>query len=106
MPVDQMQADACNGTTCGFYLADEVAVPPPNAMEIVGTGPAEAVEEDYRAFVELQVRRVLQCDEIYSGSMGCGCFTLLMHRPPHVDSGPYIGRKQRGVRVRPRLWHK
>ena len=79
---------------------------PPNAMEIVGTGPAEAVEEDYRAFVELQVRRVLQCDEIYSGSMGCGCFTLLMHRPTHVDSGPYIGRKQRGVRVRPRLWHK
>ena len=26
------------------------------------------------AFVELQVRRVLQCDEIYSGSMGCGVF--------------------------------
>ena len=43
-------------------------------MEIVGTGPAEAVEVDFRAFVELQVRRVLQCDEIYSGSMGCGVF--------------------------------
>ena len=41
-------------------------------MEIVGTGPAEAEEED--ALVELQVRRVLQCDEIYSGSMGCGVF--------------------------------
>ena len=37
---------------------------------------------------------------------GMRCFSLLMHRPPHVDSGPYIGRKQRGVRVRPRLWHK
>ena len=46
---------------------------PPNAMEIVGTGPAEAEEED--GFVELQdLRRVLQCDEIYSGSMGCGVF--------------------------------
>ena len=74
-------------------------------MEIVGTGPAEAIEQD--VFLELQdLRRVLQCDEIYSGSMGCGCFTLLMHRPTHVDSGQYIGRKQRGVRVRPRLWHK
>ena len=47
---------------------------PPNAMEIVGTGPAEAEEEDFFALVELQVRRVLQCDEIYSGSMGCGVF--------------------------------
>ena len=46
---------------------------PPNAMEIVGTGPAEAQEED--VFLELQdLRRVLQCDEIYSGSMGCGVF--------------------------------
>lgn len=46
---------------------------PPNAMEIVGTGPAEAIEED--VFLELQdLRRVLQCDEIYSGSMGCGVF--------------------------------
>ena len=46
---------------------------PPNAMEIVGTGPAEAEEED--GFLELQdLRRVLQCDEIYSGSMGCGVF--------------------------------
>jgi hypothetical protein len=46
---------------------------PPNAMEIVGTGPAEAEEED--ASFELQdLRRVLQCDEIYSGSMGCGVF--------------------------------
>ena len=46
---------------------------PPNAMEIVGTGPAEAIEQD--VFLELQdLRRVLQCDEIYSGSMGCGVF--------------------------------
>ena len=47
---------------------------PPNAMEIVGTGPAVAVEEDLFAWLELQVRRVLQCDEIYSDSMGCGVF--------------------------------
>ena len=46
---------------------------PPNAMEIVGTGPAEAIEQD--VFLELQdLQRVLQCDEIYSGSMGCGVF--------------------------------
>ena len=42
-------------------------------MEIVGTGPAEAIEQD--VFLELQdLQRVLQCDEIYSGSMGCGVF--------------------------------
>ena len=74
MPVDQMQADICNGTTCGFYLADEVAVPPPNAMEIVGTVPAEAIEYDSLRLGDDVQLRVLQCDGIYSGSMGCGVY--------------------------------
>jgi len=32
--------------------------------------------------------------------------TLLIHRPTDVDSGLDLGKEQRGVRVRPRLWAK
>ena len=47
---------------------------PPNAMEIVGTGPAEAIEHDGLRLGDDVQLRVLQCDGIYSGSMGCGVY--------------------------------
>ena len=43
-------------------------------MEIVGAGPAEAIEDD-----GLRLPRVLQCDGIYSGSMGCGFYLADAH---------------------------
>ena len=47
---------------------------PPNAIEIVGTGPAEAIEDDGLRLGDDVQLRVLQCDVIYSGSMGCGFY--------------------------------
>ena len=48
-------------------------------MEIVGTGPAEGIDHDGLRFLtaaawnDVQLR-VLQCDGIYSCSMGCGFY--------------------------------
>ena len=52
---------------------------PPNAMEIVGTGPAEAIEDDGLRLGDDVQPRVLQCDGIYSGSMGCGFYLADAH---------------------------
>ena len=43
-------------------------------MEIVGAGPAEAIEDDGLRLGDDVQPRVLQCDGIYSGSMGCGFY--------------------------------
>ena len=43
-------------------------------MEIVGAGPAEAIEDDGLRLGDDVQLRVLQCDGIYSGSMGCGVY--------------------------------
>ena len=43
-------------------------------MEIVGTVPAEAIEYDSLRLGDDVQLRVLQCDGIYSGSMGCGVY--------------------------------
>ena len=52
---------------------------PPNAMEIVGAGPAEAIEDDGLRLGDDVQLRVLQCDGIYSGSMGCGFYLADAH---------------------------
>ena len=43
-------------------------------MEIVGTVPAEAIEYDGLRLGDDVRLRVLQCDGIYSGPMGCGFY--------------------------------
>ena len=43
-------------------------------MEIVGTVPAEAIEYDSLRLGDDVQLRALQCDGIYSGSMGCGVY--------------------------------